>query len=249
MHALKQLRTEWIDRPATRQILKNEAEVGRKVSNDYVAKISGAELDAATPHILVEWLSGQTLESLLPSGQRLECREALWVARQCAEGMHALLIAGYTHGDIKPSNIFVCQDGSVKLIDLGFARPDQLVNTDFAGSGQGVLTGTPEYLAPESLVAGHRGGISRDVYSLGITLYRMLTGVLPFQGESIADILKQHQEALPARLRTLAPEVPREVGEFVHRLLAKHPLRRGGGLSWLIHDLLGLELLLLPTCA
>jgi serine/threonine-protein kinase len=249
MHALKQLRAEWVDRPATRQILKNEAEVGHKVSSDHVARIGGADLDATTPYVLVEWLSGGTLESHLPAGQRLECREALWVARQCAQGMHALLIAGYTHGDIKPSNIFVCQDGTVKLIDLGFARPDQLPNTELSCSGYGVLTGTPEYLAPESLVAGNPGGISRDVYSLGITLYRMLTGVLPFQGESIADILKQHQEALPARLRCLAPEVPREVNDFVHRLLAKQPLRRGGGLSWLIHELLGLELLLLPGSA
>ena len=180
IYALKQLRTEWLERPATRQILRNEAEVGRKISSEYVAKVCDGDLDGAVPYIVVEWLSGQTLEAQLPAGQRLGCREALWVARQCVKGMDALLVAGYTHGDIKPSNIFVCDDGSVKLIDLGFARPDQLSATDLAGSGRSVLTGTPEYLAPESLVPGHAGGIARDVYSLGITLYRMRFTEKPF---------------------------------------------------------------------
>ncbi|MBI3860771.1 MAG: serine/threonine protein kinase [Planctomycetia bacterium] len=244
--AIKQLRSEWLDRPAARQILRNEADVGRRVSSEFVVKVFDAVLDSSIPHIVLEWLTGTTLEAKLAGGQRLPCREALWVARQCASGMHALLIAGYTHGDIKPSNLFLCDDGIVKLIDLGFARPDQLAAPDLCGAG-GHLTGTPEYLAPETLVPGHPGGIARDVYSLGITLYRMLTGVLPFQGESIAEILKQHQTALPAKLRSLAPEVPREVGEFVHRLLSKQPLRRGGGLTWLIHELIGLELSVLPT--
>jgi serine/threonine-protein kinase len=70
----------------------------------------------------------------------------------------------------------------------------------------------------------------------------MLTGSLPFQGESVADVLRQHQQTLPTPLRSLAPEVPREVSDLVHRLLSKEPLRRGGGLSWLVRELIGLEL-------
>lgn len=248
MHALKQLRSEWLERPAARQILKNEAEVSRKISSEYVVKVCDACLDTTPPYLLLEWLPGQTLEARLPPGRRLACHDALWVARQCAQGMHSLLVAGFTHGDIKPSNIFLGDDGSVKLIDLGFARPDQLPAADLARSERRVLTGTPEYLAPESLIAGQWSGIARDVYSLGITLYRMLTGVMPFQGETISEILKQHQETLPARLRSLAPEVPRDVSEFVHRLMSKQPLRRGGGLSCLIRELIGLELSMLPDC-
>jgi serine/threonine-protein kinase len=245
--ALKQLRPEWVERLAARQLLKNEAEVGSKVSSEYVARVHECELETSSPYILLEWLSGQTLEAHLTRGQRLPCHEALWIARQCAQAMHSLLVAGYTHGDIKPSNIFICDDGAAKLIDLGFARPDQMLDLDFSHSDHGPLTGTPEYLAPESLLPGHPRDIARDVYSLGITLYRMLTGALPFQGETIADILQQQQQSQPTRLRSLAPEVPREVAEFVHRLLAKEPLRRGNGLSWLIHELIGLELSLLDA--
>lgn len=249
LYALKQLRADRLDQPAARQILMNEGEVGSKVSSDYVVKVYGVYTDSPPPHLLLEWLPGQTLEAYLSSRKKLFCREALWIARQCAQGMHSLLVAGYVHGDIKPSNIFILDDGRVKLIDLGFARPDQLSAIDLAGGGGSVLTGTPEYLAPEALLprnsAGSNGfscGISRDIYSLGVTLYRMLTGVLPFHGDSVADVLKQHQQAMPVPLRSLAPDVPREVADLVHRLLSKESLRRGGGLSWLIQDLIGLEL-------
>jgi serine/threonine protein kinase len=254
LYALKQLRADRLDQPAARQILINEGEIGSKVSSDYVVKVCGAHTHSNPPHLLLEWLSGQTLEAYLSTRKKLFCREALWIARQVAQGMHSLLVAGYLHGDIKPSNIFILDDGRVKLIDLGFARPDQLSAIDLAGDGRTVLTdmltGTPDYLAPEALLKrnstrnsnGNSGGISRDIYSLGITLYRMLTGVLPFHGETVADVLKQHQRTLPVPLRSLAPEVPREVGELVHRLLFKESLRRGGGLSWLIQDLIGLEL-------
>ncbi|MGE5190984.1 MAG: serine/threonine-protein kinase [Deltaproteobacteria bacterium] len=245
--ALKQLRSDREDQPAARRILENEAEVAGKIGSEFVVQLVHADLDAAPPCLILEWLPGKTLEARLATEQRLFCREALWIARQCAQGMHALLVAGYTHGDIKPSNIFLLDDGSVKLIDLGFARADRLPATDLADEPGPPLTGTPDYLAPEVLVSGGSGGVARDVYSLGVTLYRMLTGSLPFQGETVADVLRQHQGSLPHRLRSLAPDVPREAAEMVQRLMSKQPLRRGGGLSWLIRDLIGLELLLLAA--
>jgi len=247
LRALKQLRTDRNDQPAARRILENEANVCLKVRNEHVVSILEPELDADPPHLVLEWLTGKTLETRLSGGERLFCRQALWIARQCAQGMHALLAAGYTHGDIKPSNIFVLEDGRVKLIDLGFARPDHQVASDLADPGDRSLTGTPEYLAPEALVHGDAAGVARDVYSLGVTLFRMLTGSLPFKGESVADILRQHQQSLPPRLRSLAPDVPREVSGLVQRLLSKQPLRRGGGLSWLVDELIGLELSLLAA--
>jgi len=245
--ALKQLRTDRDDQPAARRIIENEAEVAGKVSSEFVVRLVHSQLDADPPYLILEWLEGRTLEARLAPEQRLFCREALWIARQCAQGMHALLIAGYMHGDIKPSNIFLLGDGSVKLIDLCFARADRLADADLAHEPERFLTGTPEYLAPEALLAGDSSGVGRDMYSLGVTLYRMLTGALPFTGDNVAEVLRQHQGSLPHRLRALAPDVPREVDELVQRLLSKQPLRRGAGLSWLIRDLIGLELLLLAA--
>jgi len=244
--ALKRLRGDCANAAVARRILENEAEVASKVDSEYVVRICDARLEADPPHLVLEWLAGTTLEARLSAEKKITCRDAMWIARQCAQGMHALLTAGYTHGDIKPSNIFLLDDGRVKLIDLGFARPDRLRTSEVADSLGGKLAGTPEYLAPEALVPGDGGGVARDVYSLGVTLFRMLTGSLPFSGDSVSEVLRQHQQSRSPRLRSLAPEVPREIAEFVHRLLAKQPIRRGGGLAWLVHDLIGLELSLLP---
>jgi serine/threonine protein kinase len=245
-HALKKLRTDLPDQPAARRILANEAEAAGKLTSPHVVRLAAEFLDADTPCLVLEWLAGRTLETRLVADTRIFCREALWIARQCVQGMHALLLAGFSHGDIKPSNIFLCDDGTVKLIDLGFARPDRIVARELADPAGPSVAGTPEYMAPEALVRGESGGIARDVYSLGVTLYRMLTGSLPFNGMTIVEVLREHQQSIPPRLRSQAPEVPREVSEFVHRLLSKQPLRRGGGLSWLIRELIGLELLVLP---
>jgi len=75
----------------------------------------------------------------------------------------------------------------------------------------------------------------------------MLTGSLPFNGRTMVELLREHQQSIPPRLRSQAPEVPREISDFVHRLLAKQPLRRGGGLSWLVRELIGLELLVMSS--
>ena len=246
LRAMKQLRSDRLDQASARRLLENEAEVGVLVSSDYVVRLHEAHLDAAAPYLLMEWLSGETLEARLARDGRLSCRDAVWYARQCAQGMHALLVAGYAHGDIKPSNLFVCVDGAVKLIDLGFTRPDRMPPPELTGpTPYAAVTGTPDYLAPEVLVSPNHGGIERDVYALGVTLYRLLTGVLPFQGQTVSEVLKQQQQSVPQPLRTLAPHVPREVSDVVHRLLSKQPLRRGGGLSWLVHELIRLELLLM----
>jgi eukaryotic-like serine/threonine-protein kinase len=243
--ALKKLRTDLPDQPAARRILANEAEIAGKVTSPHVVRLAAKCLDADPPCLVLEWLAGRTLETRLVAEKRIFCRDALWIARQCVQGMHALLLAGFSHGDIKPSNIFLCDDGTVKLIDLGFARPDRIVATELSDPVDRTVTGTPEYMAPEVLVRGESGGIARDVYSLGVTLYRMLTGSLPFNGTTIVEVLREHQQSLPPRLRSHAPEVPREVSEFVHRLLSKQPLRRGGGLSWLVRELIGLELIMM----
>jgi len=248
LHALKQLRTDGPNAATGRQLLWNEAEVCRRVRSEHVVRIVDTRLDARPPCLLLEWLAGETLEARLTRERQLCCAEALWIARQCAQGLTDLLTAGFFHGDVKPSNIFVGRSGSVKLIDLGFARPDKRIVDDLSDSDR-ELTGTPEYLAPETLVPREQGLAARDIYSLGVVLYRMLAGVRPFQGEGVAETIREHQQSVPPRLRSLAPHVPAEVEDLVHRLLSKQPLRRGTGLKSLVHELVGLELAAVDTPA
>jgi len=237
-YALKQLRADCQNQIAGQQLLLNEAEIATRVSSLHLVRLHGMQSHGSGPHLIFEWLSGETLETRLARVGRLGPREALWVARQCAQGLKDLLTAGFTHGDIKPSNIFLCRSGLVKLIDLGFSRPDHRVVDDLGPS----LMGTPEYLAPDALVSAEQSGLNRDLYALGVTLYRSLTGSTPFQGDSVAEVMRQQQSLVPTRLRTLAPHVPTEVETLVERLLSKQPLRRRTGLHALVHELVGLEL-------
>jgi len=238
LFALKELRAEWDGHKTARQLFANEAEIGQKLNSSFVVRISQGQLQSVPRFLLMEWMVGQTLETLLSAGCSLPVRQTVWIARQCAQGMTDLAAAGFMHGDIKPSNVFLCQTGQVKLIDLGFAHPISAVTAE--------ITGTLEYLAPESL-ARVPSGIARDLYSLGVMLFRMLTGRLPFAGETAADVAKQQQESIAPAIRSLNPGVPLEVAALVQRLLSKQPLRRAAGLADLVRELISLEISLLSS--
>jgi serine/threonine-protein kinase len=233
--ALKRLRPEWRENAAARQLLRNEAEVGRAVKSPHVIRVYFAETGGDDPFVVLEWIEGSPLEQVLNENELLSVRKALWIARQCAAGLADLERAGFAHGDVNPANVFVSSEGEVKLMDLGFARP-------LKAAGAGMLSGTPEYMAPESLCSADFHPGQRDIYSLGIMLFRMLTGRLPFTGDSTAETLQLQRSARPPLLRKLRPEVSREVADFVGRLLAKHPLRRPADVQSVIRELLRLEL-------
>ena len=184
--ALKRLRPERCDEPTARQLILNELQACQSVTSRHLLKLLGSEPKAEVPYLVFEWVDGKTLEEELRERQRLSLRRAVWIARQAADGMRDLECGGLAHGDIKPQNIFITHSGEVKLLDLGFVRPiapapGRPVAVDFAG--------TPDYLAPEALTSGVTQPVVKDMYSLGITLYRMLTGRLPFVGDAAsADI-------------------------------------------------------------
>ncbi len=246
--AVKILKTDWAEYPVARFLLENEAEVGLDVNSDYVVKVFDAELEHAPPYLVMQWLAGESLETTLERDSRLPYSEALWIARQCAQGLESLRHAGYTHGDVKPSNIMLSAQGSVKLLDLGFARRCRKHDQDLSRSTN-LLTGTPQYLAPEALSSGWEGGVARDIYSLGVTMYRMLAGRLPFQEVATEELLRSQLGSTPPGVRKFASDVPRELEQLVSEMLAKQPIRRPQSLQRLIRRLVELELALFPTQA
>ncbi|WP_339911459.1 serine/threonine-protein kinase [Symmachiella dynata] len=241
MFALKMLRADWADYTVTQRLLENEAEVGAAVNSRYVVKVFAADLESSPPFLLMEWLDGEILENVLREQGKLAYIDALWIARQCAEGLESLRQAGYTHGDIKPANLLLAPDGSLKLLDLGFARRCRKIDADQIPTVD-ILTGTPEYLAPEALSAEPSWGVARDIYSLGVTLFQMLTGRLPFQAQQPGDLLRSQLGATPPKVRQFAADVPRELEELVAAMLAKQPVRRPQSLERLIRVLMELEL-------
>jgi serine/threonine-protein kinase len=242
VYALKRIRAECQDIPACRRLCSNEADVGRQLRSRHVVRVVDSNSNCPRPYTILEWIDGSTLEQRLNEHGPLPIGVAVWIARQCAQGLHDLADAGFSHGDVKPANIFLTSGGEVKLVDLGFAQPVQ----NFHRPSRGVLTGTAEYMAPESLSRGRFGPVAKDIYSLGITLFRMLSGQLPFEAESAADMLRLQRQAKPPLLRRRCPAVTRELADLVHRLLAKQPLRRPQSLRALIRELIVLELAVLP---
>jgi len=233
-YALKMLRPQWQDDPRAVRLLQREALVGRSISHPHLVSILQANLGRPPRFVVMPWLQGSTLQAQLDAGPDhpadgallrmvpVDLPVALWIARQVAEALEVLHAAGWMHGDVKPGNVFISPGGHATLLDLGFAR-----RRDETGSAvDRLLTGTCNYMAPELITSALRADIRSDIYSLGVVLFELLAGRLPFTGESLAELATQHRQSRPPDLRRLTPHLPSGVVQLVQQMLAKDPLRR-----------------------
>jgi len=241
--AWKRLRPEMADNTPARDALSMEAYVGRCVQGVFTVRIERDFTEQEPPSLLREWLEGESLGRRLERVGRLSVGTAFWVARQIAQGLQELQQAGVSHGDVKPANIFLEPNGRVRLIDTGFASALQQ-----AGNGRHhyALKGTPEYLAPELLSTNPADPVAADVYSLGVVLYEMLSGRVPFVGENTADVLRLHRQSRPPAVEKHCPDLPDDAARLLERLLCKQPLRRPGHPDELVRHLLEVELQTMP---
>jgi serine/threonine-protein kinase len=210
------------DDAAAVALLRQEAAAGRAVNHPHVVAILSASLGQPPYYLVMPWLEGATLQQRLDQDRPLDVRTALWIARQVASALDALARALWIHGDVKPSNVFLSPDGHATLLDLGFARP---IGAAHCLADRCVL-GTPSYMAPELLTSASTADIRSDVYSLGVVLYEMLAGRLPFDAADLGALVSQHRQGSLPRLEKLAPWLPADVVRLVSRMLAKDLLRR-----------------------
>ncbi|HVW36506.1 MAG TPA: serine/threonine-protein kinase [Pirellulales bacterium] len=237
-YALKVLKEASQNDPAAIEVMRREAIVGRKVSHPHLISILSAHVGAAPYFVVMPWLAGATLAEMLAGGNRPPLPVALWIARQAAEALEALDAAGWMHADVKPSNLFVSPSGHVTLLDLGFARRPEETGSAVDRS----VCGTVHYIAPEMVTSALRPDIRSDIYSLGVTLYELLAGRVPFDGPDLASLAEQHRQAEPPELRSIAPQLPLGVSRLVHSMLAKEPLRRPQTPRELVERLAALEI-------
>ena len=174
--------------------------------------------------------AGVTLQAVLTAEAPLPLPHALWIARQVAEALQALHEHGWLHGDVKPANILVAPDGHVTLLDLSLAaRIDE-------ANAEGPLAGTLAYAPPEMFGTVTQRGPASDFYSLGVTLYQMLTGTLPFPADSAAALAQAHLHEPPPDPRLGNPRVTNRVVRLLKKLLAKPADQRPAGaalVAWL----------------
>ena len=236
--AVKVLRPDWADQVTAVKLLQREARAGLAVSHPHLVRITHAHVLQAPHFLVLDLLTGESLRQRLQREYRLAVADALWIARQTAEALAALHQAGFLHGDVKPDNLLLIDDGTAVLTDLGFAhRPGE--NAAFLRAGY--VLGTANYLAPELCDELPGEELSSDLFSLGVMLFEMLTGRLPYPPGSLRQTFRRHRCDPPADVRALAGPLPEALAELVERLLAQQPEDRPRA-SWVVQKLVKLEI-------
>jgi class 3 adenylate cyclase/tRNA A-37 threonylcarbamoyl transferase component Bud32 len=193
------------------------------------------ETEDGTYYIVMEYLEGGTLEDLIQSEGSLPPREAAEIALEIADALQVAHESGVIHRDIKPQNILLSATGEAKVADFGIARVASATTMTQAGS----ILGTVHYISPEQAL-GEPATPQSDLYSLGVVLYEMLTGALPYDAETPVGVVMQHVGGLARSPKDANPDVPEELDSLVSRLLARNPEERQADAATVAEELEGI---------
>lgn len=181
--------------------------------------------------LVMEYIEGRDLKNYITSDQPMSLPWICECMRQAALGLQHAAENGMVHRDIKPANLMVCQADSqlhpvVKILDFGLARFVSETEEDGGLTRVGQAVGTPDYIAPEQAQNSKSADVRADIYSLGCTFFELLTGQIPFPTENLTEKLLQRVSQEAPRVRTLRPEIPREIDEIVARMMRRNPAER-----------------------
>ncbi len=220
--AVKILKQQWTEDADVIRRFHQEARAAASLTNLHVVQVFDVGREEPDIHyIVMELIKGRTLRETLDTTPVLAVREAIAIAEQVADGLDAAHRQKLVHRDIKPQNILMAEDKTVKVTDFGIAyaaASGTLVNTSS-------FLGTVQYLSPEQ-ARGKLVGPQSDIYSLGVVLFEMLTGRLPFNGESAIGVALKHLQDQAPDVRSIRPTIPESVSRVVARALAKDPADR-----------------------
>jgi serine/threonine protein kinase len=218
--AVKLIRPDFEDQEMARQLLRREARIGLSLRHPNIVRVTQAQVLKPPCFLVMDLLSGEPVRHRLQGQLKLTVAEALGISRQAAEALSALHDAGILHGDVKPDNLTVLPDETVILTDLGFAhRPGE----NAALIRDGYLLGTANYLAPEQCEEWPSEEPASDLFSLGVSLFEMLTGCLPYPAGNVRQTILRHRNDRPTAIRALVRGLPRALADLVDALLAREP--------------------------
>jgi len=201
---------------------QREERIGLELDHPFILKFIPVH-DKSRPYIVTEYLKGCTLEHLLKAMRPLPEKDALKIASLICEALQHMHDHGVVHRDLKPQNVMICCDGTIRIMDFGIARDTASRRITRVGNSNSM--GTPDYMAPEQ-VTGKRADKRTDIYNLGGLLYEMLTGVLPFQNDNPWAALNARVTGDPMAPRKLNPELSAQAEEIVLRALQREPADR-----------------------
>jgi serine/threonine-protein kinase len=220
--AVKLLRSQYAKDPAFRERFRQEAKAAANLSHPNLVTIYDFGFDQQRLYIVMEYVPGKDLNSIIHEKGRLAIKAGLDLGIKASKGIGYAHRAGLVHCDVKPHNMLVTADHQLKVTDFGIARALASINPDEQSD---VVWGSPQYFSPEQ-ASGEAPSPASDVYSLGVVLYLMLTGQLPFIGTNSSELAKLHRTATPIPPRELNPFLPLTLEEVILKVLSKEPSAR-----------------------
>jgi serine/threonine protein kinase len=236
--ALKVIRPREFESPSALKRFHREVETAAQLIHPNIVTAFDADEAQGTHFLVMEYVDGTDLSTLVKINGPLPVATAMLCICQAARGLDYAHGKGIIHRDIKPRNLLLDRKGNVKILDMGLARVETssgLDQADLTGSGQ--IMGTIDYMAPEQAVNPKHADQRADIYSLGITLWYLLTGKLPFTGETVLEKLVAHREQPIPSLSAARRGVARELDAIFRRMVGKKPHQRYASMVDLLADL------------
>lgn len=209
-----------------------EAQASTQLSHPNIVDIYDVGDDDNIHYIVMEYVKGHTLKQLIKKRGPLPTRETIWIMKQLTSALMEAHKNGLIHRDIKSQNILIKDDGTVKLADFGIA----ILNNVIQLTSKDSVLGSVHYLAPE-LVKGEKSSMKSDIYSLGIVMYELLRGDVPFKGDNPAQIALKHMKQEIPNVREYNPQIPQSVANIITKACAKDPKDRYDNAALMLKDL------------
>ena len=212
---------------------KREQEIGEKLDHPGVMKVF-KDAHRSRIYMVMEWVEGQLLRNLLSAARKLPPDRAAQITARVCDALDYIHSHGVVHRDMKPENIMVDSEDRIKLIDFGIAANEGSRRLTFAKLSN--VMGTPDYISPEQ-VKGKRGNARSDIYAMGVMLYEMLTGKVPFTGNNAFLIMNERLLNNPVPPREIDPSISPALQEIIYRAMERDPKNRYGSAREFAWDL------------